>query len=71
LFRYERLSVRMRASLTSATVTSPRAPAGAALASHDARPRDELGFPSGAVSVTVNRACPVARRRGVRLGIGD
>jgi hypothetical protein len=61
--------VRMRASLTRATVSSPRAFAGAALANQVANPRVGGDAPSGAAMVTTNLALPADRRRGMRLGI--
>ena len=58
--------MRIRASLTSATVTSPRALAGAAWASQVASPRVGRDAPSGAVSVMTNLARPADRIDGLR-----
>src|SRR5690349_2289228 len=46
----------MRPSLTRATVTSPRAFAGAAPASHAPSPRVDTAAPSGEVTTTVSAA---------------
>src|SRR5688572_21228726 len=52
----------MRPSLTSATATSPRAPAGAAFFSHVAKPRVGAAAPSGAVTTTTRFVALLSRR---------
>src|SRR5439155_26575752 len=54
-FRYCRLRARRRASVTSATATSPRAAAGATRRSHAASPDARTGRPRPSVTVTRSR----------------
>src|ERR1700686_675419 len=53
--RYVRFRARMRASLTSATVTVPRARGGATRPSHAARPRAGNGRPRPSTTRTARR----------------
>src|SRR5262245_21345608 len=55
LRRYRRLSARLRASVTSATPTSPAARAGATAENHPASPPSRTGRPRPSVTETRKR----------------